>query len=96
MIEKFFALKIWTEFIIPTVLIVAIIIVVFVFCFVYVIRWNRKKKWLKNNGYEQYLLIPGNENHGAIYEWKNKETMKSIREDDAERMTYRKLVQKMK
>ena len=93
--EKFFALKILSDFIVPTAIIVCAVTITLALYFAHIVRWSRKEKWLKNHGYKRYLLIPRRGNRSAIYEWKNKENQKRIREDVAEKMTYRKFVKKM-
>lgn len=98
MIEKFFTLKVWTEYVIPSVLTVLVavgVLAVLVYYRVSSIRWRRKERWLKNNGYIRYLVRAGDDYQGAIYEWQSRDKSKSIREDDAERMTYRKFIKKM-
>ena len=98
MIEKFFTLKIWAEYIIPAVVIAIAVVGILVVLVCYRVssnRWRRKERWLKNNGYNRYLLRPGDDYQGAIYEWQSRNKSKSIREDEAERMTYRKFIKKM-
>lgn len=98
MIEKFFTLKVWAEYIIPAVIIALAavgILAVLVYYRVSSIRWRRKERWLKNNGYIRYLVRPGDDYQGAIYEWQSRNKSKRIREDEAERMTYRKFIKKM-
>ena len=91
MIEKFFTLKIIEEFIIPII----IIIIAILWCFISTIKWNRKEKWLKTHGYKRYLLSPRNGYHEAIYEWRNNDNLKEIREDTVEKMKYKKFIKKM-
>lgn len=96
MIEKFFVLKLWTEYIIPAAIIVLVIGSFFLKGIVSNIGWSKKEKWLISNGYERYLIEPMSRYHDAIYEWRNKENLKSIRENSAKRMKYKSFIQTMK
>ena len=93
MVEKYFTLKLWDEFIIPVLIVALIITATIIHGLISAIRWGRKEKWFKNNGYERYLVAPMNGYHDAIYEWRDKEN-KKIREDEAKRMPYRKFIKK--
>lgn len=95
MIEKFFALKLWTEYIIPAAIIALVIGSFFVKEIVSNIGWSKKEEWLKTNGYERYLIEPMNGYHDAIYEWRNKENLKRIRENSAKRMKYKYFIHMM-
>ncbi len=93
MLDLWLKLKVWTEFIIPA----AIIIAILAFIALKILRinidlicWNRKTKWLTNNGYERVLKGVSEAGGFTFYAWK-KNGCKTIDEHDLKRWSYKHL-----
>lgn len=96
MIEIWATIKVWLDFIIPSIIIVAVILGIFCSCFIKRILWNRKIKWLQSNGFERYLVGVPSFGNGAFYGWRNNRTDKRIDERDLAHMKFKVFVNRMK
>lgn len=96
MFEVWATLKVWSEFIIPAIVIVATILIFTCVCLVKSISWNRKIRWLRTHNFERYLVGVPSVGGGAFYGWKNEQTGKRIDERDMTHLKFDMFVKKMK
>lgn len=96
MLEVWALLKVWSEFIIPVIIIVAAVSICFCEYLIKSILWDRKIRWLRNHNFERYLKRVRSVSRGALYEWRNKQTGKRIDELDLAHLKFDTFVKRMK
>ena len=96
MIELWATLKVWGEYIIPIIIVVAVLIIGGITLFHSAFTHSRKIKWLRANGFERYLRGVPSVGHGAFYAWRNAQTGKTVDECDLGRMKYGDIKKQMK
>lgn len=96
MTEFWVKFMVWTEYIIPIIIFGVLLLIFIIHECIKSFKWNRKIKWLKNNGYERYLSGVPSFGNGAFYSWKNEHTGKRIDERNLKWMSYNDLINKMK
>lgn len=78
MLEVWATLKVWSDFIIPTIIIVATILTAFGIYLIKSVPWNRKIRWLRSHGFERYLIGVPAFGNGAFYWWKKNKRAKEL------------------
>lgn len=90
MVEKYFTLKLIGEAAIIGFFVMALSIVLSIGA-IQSIKWKRKVKLLKDNGFERYLHSAPSVYFSATYEWKRKLDGITFLENEIERYSYKML-----
>lgn len=91
MFDFWIKLKVWTEFIIPAAFLVLVCAIYVAAACISSFRWNRKIKWLKQNGYERFLRDVSSYGGKAFYAWKKEGNKKIIDERNLKHWSYKYL-----
>ena len=90
MIEKYFTLKLFGEYI-GIGIIVIIVLAMIGSAVIQDIRWSRKIKLLEKNGFEKYLRGVPSVGNGAFYGWRREFDGKRIADYSIKPMSYKAL-----
>lgn len=90
MVEKYFTLKLIGEAAIIGLFVTALSILLSLGV-VHNIKWKRKTKLLKDNGFERYLHSARSVYGGPMYEWQRKLDGMRFLESEIERYSYKTL-----
>lgn len=94
-VETLSTFYLWTHYIGPVVFCTLVIGIFIILAGHKSFQDYRKKRFLKKNGYERYLIGVPSYGNGAFYGWKHPVTGKSIDERNLGMYTYKQFVKKM-
>lgn len=94
--DTYFKFKIFSEYIIPIILIIAIIVIGVIVVTISVIKENRIEKFFLSNGYKRELLGVPSFGDGVFYGWVRESDNTRVDDRDIKGLSFKEIREKYK